>query len=116
MRRAPVTVEIDMQERTALVTGAGSGIGRRTAPALGEAGTAVAADDIVLEIPLETAGTAANLGIGANPIEVDDSDWASCLSTPEASSAVLGRLEVLSNSAEVGTIPKFADLTHGPGR
>ncbi|WP_119070665.1 SDR family NAD(P)-dependent oxidoreductase [Aggregatilinea lenta] len=57
--------------RTALVTGAGQGIGRAFAHALGEAGAAVAVVDIDEALAIEVAGELRNKGVDAIGIAAD---------------------------------------------
>src|ERR1035438_6021948 len=73
--------------RTALVTGAGQGIGRALAFALGQAGAAVAVADIA---GAKAAGVAEELqahGITALPIQVDVTD-------PAAVNAMIAKVQI----------------------
>lgn len=98
-----------LEERVALVTGAGSGIGRVTAQALAEAG----ADVIVTELPerldraRETVAEVQALGRRALALPLDVRDAASVAALVPAATAGFGRVDVLVNNAGV-QIPRSA--------
>ena len=98
-----------LEERVALVTGAGSGIGRVTAQALAEAG----ADVIVTELPerldraRETVAELQALGCRALALPLDVRDAASVAALVPAATAGFGRVDVLVNNAGV-QIPRSA--------
>jgi meso-butanediol dehydrogenase/(S,S)-butanediol dehydrogenase/diacetyl reductase len=91
--------------QTAIVTGAGSGLGRATAIRLAAEGAAVACLDVVLDAVEQTAtdiGKAAGKG---RAYKVDVSDPASVRAVVTAAAKDLGRPSVLVNCAGIG---KFA--------
>ena len=97
--------------RIALVTGAGSGIGRASAIALAEAGFAVVLTGRRLE-PLEDA--AAQAGHGAVAIPADVRDPASVAALFDRIEERFGRLDLLFNNAGVSTKPvPLEDLDPG---
>ena len=67
----PILDRFRLDGRTALVTGAGQGIGRVYAHALGEAGAAVAVVDIALPLAEEVAGELTAKGIDTIAIKAD---------------------------------------------
>jgi NAD(P)-dependent dehydrogenase (short-subunit alcohol dehydrogenase family) len=67
----PILERFRLSGRTALVTGAGQGIGRAYAHALGEAGAAVAVVDIALPQAEEVAGELTRKGADAIAIKAD---------------------------------------------
>lgn len=67
----PILERFRLDGRTALVTGAGQGIGRAFAHALGEAGAAVAVVDISLPHAEEVAGELTQKGIDAIALQAD---------------------------------------------
>jgi NAD(P)-dependent dehydrogenase (short-subunit alcohol dehydrogenase family) len=91
--------------RTAVVTGAGSGLGRATAIRLAQEGAAVACLDLVLDATAQTAAAITEAGGRARAYAVDVSDPASVRDTIAAAVADLGRPSVLVNCAGIG---KFA--------
>jgi len=98
--------------RVALVTGAGSGIGRASAVALAEAGYAVVLGGRRRE-PLEaTAELCRKAGAEALPEPVDVGDPQSVAALFAAAKARFGRLDVLFNNAGMGAPPVLLeDLT-----
>lgn len=87
----------DLKDRTAIVTGASSGIGAETARALAGAGARLALgarrvdrlDEVMASLPGE--------GHFAAPLDVTDEE--SCASFVEAAAGALGRVDVLVNNA-----------------
>lgn len=87
----------DLKDRTAIVTGASSGIGAETARALAGAGARLGLgarrtgrlEELVKELP----------GEGHEIAELDVTDGASCEAFVSAMSARLGRIDILVNNA-----------------
>ncbi len=98
--------------KTAIVTGAGSGIGRVTALALLREGYAVALAGRHLETLTETIRTAGPDGSRAIAVATDVSDAASVQALFDKTRDTFGRLDLLFNNAGVGApaIP-LEDLT-----
>ncbi|KAE8761317.1 glucose 1-dehydrogenase [Paraburkholderia madseniana] len=97
--------------RVALVTGAGSGIGRETALLLASAGAIVVAADLNEEGAQQTVAqieTAAGKSIA---VKVDIGDEASIIAMFEAVHARLGRLDVLVNNAGIYPKTSFVDTS-----
>ena len=100
-----VSERFSLAGRTALVTGAGSGLGRAAAVALAEAGAWVACLDID---PAGAADTARRTGGGACALDVSDAE-----AVEEAVGGLAeerGRLDVLVNSA--GIAGRGAAVSH----
>ena len=91
--------------RVAIVTGAGSGLGRATANLLASDGAAVACLDLALAPAEETAAGIGAQGGKARPYQVDVSDPKSAHAAVAAAAKDLGRPAILVNSAGIG---KFA--------
>ncbi len=90
-----------LQDKVALVTGAGAGIGRSTALAMAEAGAVMAAADIDLAAAQRTAEQAAGNARRAIAIEADCGGVASIEAMVARTVAELGRLDVIVNNADV---------------
>jgi NAD(P)-dependent dehydrogenase (short-subunit alcohol dehydrogenase family) len=91
--------------RTAIVTGAGSGVGRATAARLATEGAAVACLDLVLDAAQQTAAEIGERGGTARAYHVDVSAPTSVRTAVAAAAKDLGRPSVLVNCAGIG---KFA--------
>lgn len=88
--------------KTAIVTGAGSGLGRATASRLASEGGAVACCDIVADAVEETAASLRASGHKAQAYVTDVSDPASVKAAVAAAVKDLGRPSVLVNCAGIG--------------
>ncbi len=91
-----------MRDKVALVTGAGSGIGRATALRLAAEGAAVVCADRAGEAARETARMIEAAGGQALGLEADVTDQAACARMAEETGRRFGRLTTLVNSAGVG--------------
>ncbi len=89
-------------DHTAIVTGAGSGLGRATATRLATEGAAVACLDLMLDAAEETAATIAAAGGTARAYQVDVADPVSVRAAVASAAKDLGRPSVLINSAGIG--------------
>lgn len=99
------------EQQVAIVTGAGSGIGRSAALELGKAGCAVAAWDIDEAAAQKTAADIEASGTRAIAVAVDVRDDAAVSAAVEQSTAKLGALTAAFNNAGVGLpVAPLADI------
>lgn len=87
--------------RRAVITGAGSGMGRAIAKRFAAEGAAVAALDIDLAAARATADAIVAAGGTAHPVQVDVSSGSSVTAAVEASVAALGGIDTLANIAGI---------------
>jgi 2-hydroxycyclohexanecarboxyl-CoA dehydrogenase len=95
----------------ALVTGAGSGIGREISTLLASHGTRVLAVDIHGDAAEKTATLCAEAGPESHGLTCDLSDPAAVAALAEEVHAAHGTLDVLVNNAGVGMTGRLADMT-----
>jgi 3-oxoacyl-[acyl-carrier protein] reductase len=101
-----------LEGRTALVTGAGRGIGKGIALALGRAGCRVAVNHIgSADEAVRTVGLLHELGVDAVAVQADVRRAADVTAMLDAIVARWGRLDVLVNNAGVQTWGPLVDVT-----
>ena len=92
-----------LEGKVALVTGGGSGIGEASARLFAEEGATVAIADLNLDAAESVAQEIKDAGSSAIAIELDVRDDSSCASAVDATVDRFGRLDILVNSAGVGS-------------
>ena len=99
----------DLQGKTAVITGAGGGIGAGIARAAAKAGMNVVVSDIRLDAAQTIAGELGDCAIAA---QVDVSEFASVEALAEAAKAAFGAVHLLCNNAGVwvGALMQNADM------
>jgi 2-hydroxycyclohexanecarboxyl-CoA dehydrogenase len=102
---------MSFENKIAVVTGAGSGIGRATAQALASAGARVIAADIDRERGEATASAIRALGQQADFLAVDMTDLASVGAFAAAVQAQAGTVDILVNGAGWGRTAPFLEGT-----
>ena len=100
----------DLTQRVALVTGAGSGIGRTTAEVLAGAGATVVCADIVAERAAETAAAINGASGAAHSVVVDVSIPGAMAAVVDAVVAAHGGLHVMCNIAGIMVDSEIIDL------
>jgi len=99
-------------DHVAVVTGAGSGLGRATAHRFGDEGAAVAAVDLDVDAAEKTAAEIGEHGGTARAYQVDVTDPTAVKSSVDSVAADLGRPQVLVNSAGIGGFAHTVDETY----
>lgn len=87
-----------LEGRVALVTGAGSGIGRAIALAMAKEGATIAAVDRVTDAAAETVGM---IGGGARAFRCDIAERAECDALAGEVTGALGAIDILVNNAAI---------------
>ncbi len=101
-----MALEIDLEGRRALVTGAGQGVGRAIAAALGEAGATVYVNDVVAPRVDEVVEDVRRRGGRSEGALFDVTDWPQV----QAVVASTGGLDILVNNAGNAGTEGFPDL------
>ncbi len=100
----------DFKGRTAVITGAGSGIGRATALALAREGANIVAADISAERAQATQDEVVALGGQALGVACDVSKEADLQALRQAALARFGRIDILMNNVGIVISGRFQDI------
>ena len=102
---------MQLKDRTAVVTGAASGIGRATAETLAAAGAFVLLGDIDEQKGAEAAEALRASGCGAEFIRLDVTDLESIAAFKQRAYALRGHVDIVANVAGWGKIQPFMENT-----
>ena len=100
-----------IQDKAAIVTGGGSGIGKGTGIRLAEEGAAVAIFDIDIEGARHTAQEIQEAGGRALALRVDVSKAAEVESAVQEVISTLGKIDILVNNAGLSTMTSIAKMS-----
>lgn len=100
-----------LEDKVALITGAGSGIGRESALRMAEEGAAVMCADRDVQGAETTAGIIQNRGGRADVLELDVTVEEQVQGALEATTRALGGLDVIFNNAGIGGVAFGWDQT-----
>jgi hypothetical protein len=103
-------VKLSLAGKTALVTGASSGLGDRFAHLLAESGAAVAVTARRIDRLEQLAGKIAQSGGRAHPIAMDVTSVESIRAGVAAAEAALGPIDVLVNNSGVSVTARIGDV------
>ncbi len=102
---------MQLKDKTAVVTGAASGIGRATAETLAAAGAFVLLGDIDEQKGDEAAAELRERGYGAEFIRLDVTDLESIAAFKQRAYALRGHVDIVANIAGWGKIQPFMENT-----
>ena len=104
-------MEQEFTGKVALITGAGSGIGKEVAKALAEKGTDIAVADIDFDLAYKTAEEIKALGQKAIAVKVDVSSYDEVRHMVEIVLREFGKIDILVNAAGVSEVLPAEEIT-----
>jgi NAD(P)-dependent dehydrogenase (short-subunit alcohol dehydrogenase family) len=107
---------MQLQDRVAIVTGAGQGIGYGIAEAFGREGARVVIGEVAAERGVEAAERLRAAGWQAQALPLDVTRPAACAALVEQVLAEHGRIDILVNNAGVMVLSKSEDLAEADWR
>lgn len=105
-----MTRDLSLDGRTALVTGAGSGMGRATSLLLAQRGATVIATDLDRATAAETAERAGAAGGRAHSARIDVTDHDEVAAELARVGAEVGPIDIAVSCAGIGTFDSVADV------
>ncbi len=104
-------MELDLSGKSAIVTGAGSGIGREVAHTLASHGAAVTVGDVNGESGQKTADEIKEHGGKSQAVRTDVSDSGQVSALVKAAEEAFGGVDILVNNAGFGFNSRIVDMT-----
>lgn len=101
---------MELQGRTAIVTGAGRGIGAAIARTLSQRGAGVVVADIKDQQAKETAQELTDAGASAIALQVDVANWESVVAMVDEAIERFGRVDILVNNAGIGDFSPLPEV------
>ena len=101
---------MELENRNAVITGAGRGIGRAIALSLAQEGANVGINDVNLSDAQSVAQEVKALGRKAFVVETDVSDYGAVEKMMKTFLSEMGRIEILVNNAGVASQKKFVEM------
>lgn len=102
---------IDLRGKTAVVTGAGSGIGRACALRFAQCGASLIAADLNIDAAGATVAQAKPLGAPATAIAIDVRDPAQCEGLADTAVSTYGGIDIVLNAAGIFPPAPIFDMT-----
>lgn len=104
-------VDIKLNGKVAIITGAASGLGKATALRFAEAGADVVAADINLEGAQETANEINKMGRKSLAFKIDTREYETFQNMIKETSEKLGKVDSLVNCAGIGIMKPIVNMT-----
>jgi len=104
-------MDLNFQDKVAVVTGGGSGVGREITRLFCEAGATIVVADLVLEKADETARILSSLPGKAIAMKADVTNYAEVKEMIAEAVKITGKVDILVNNAGFGVLKNFGDTT-----
>jgi NAD(P)-dependent dehydrogenase (short-subunit alcohol dehydrogenase family) len=103
-------MELSLEDKVAIVTGSGQGLGRAISETLASAGASVAVNDINPDRAREVAEAIKKEGGQAIPVPADVSNKFHCVDVVESTRTKWGRLDILVNNAGIEPVSPILEM------
>jgi len=103
-------MDSELSNKTAIVTGAGQGLGEAIAKTIAAAGARVAVNDLNPDRAARVAGEICEAGGEAIPVMADVSNKFNCVNLVETTRAAWGQLDILVNNAGIEPVSSILKM------